>query len=344
MVVTRKRMVICDEDAAYVQALSTYIVSSINGIDITSYSEPERFFEDQESYDVALLGRVFLEILERDEQRKERYKDIFILTGDMNESMDSYRVIYKFQKMNTFLERLLQVGKESTLPERNHGVRPGWTGIFSPIRHELQLLFSLAYCKYKKEKEPLKTVLFLDLEENSLLTEFISSDHSKNITDYLYLLENEEISKEELLSCLSYTNGFAYLSPARYFQELLTVNEKQWETFFESIASLGFDEVIILFGDAFRGTALLMSQVEWLLLLVKDGDFYRRHNRQITSFIKKNKWELTAQEVNLPLSGTNLVKGGYRLENLLAGNLSQYALRALTEIERKTREKEGKGL
>ena len=339
---SRKKFIICDEDAAYVQALSTYIISSINSVEIISYSDKERFRNDRQEYDVALLGKAFVDVLEDDPGREKGYGELFILTNDMNESVLNYRVIYKFQKMDTFLGRLLRAGSGKRTTANRNGIRPGWVGIFSPIHHELQLLFSFAFCKQRKEKDPSKSVLFIDLEENSPIRELMDDESRKNITDYLYLLEDKEVSREELSDCLSYTAGFAYLSPARYFQELLKVNEKRWEAFFDSIAGLGFDEVVVLFGDSFRGSEVLLPQVGWLVLVTKEGDFYQCRSGQIKAFLKEKGWKPKIHGVNLPLSGAKLVNGSHQIERLLAGNISGYALRVIKEMEERGGSEAGK--
>lgn len=327
----RQRIIICDTDSAYVQALSTYFVSALRDTEIASYSKVERFLEDDGNYDVALLGREFIEALGGTAEMRDRFGQIFMLTGDINESNSNgdYGIVYKFQKMQLFMENVRQIRRDPQAALNHAGKQ--WTGIYSPMRHELQLVFALAYCRQKQEAEPEKRLLFLDLEENSLFSELVDAQATKNVTDYLYLLECEGVTEEELLGCLIHYEGFACLPPVKHFQELLTIGSLRWEKFFDSIATLGFDEVIVLFDGAFRGTEELFGRLQDLLLLVRDGDFYRKYDRQIYSFLKEKRRPMMVREAVLPLSGANLSDGTYQFEQLLDGNLSKYVKQALME-------------
>ena len=103
-------------------------------------------------------------------------------------------MLYKFQQMKSFLGTLRQYYGKDMDAFDTEGIKNGnWTGIYSPIRHELQLLFALAYAKQKREEKSEGELLFLDLEENSLLPELLADTGRENLMDYLYLLENDQV-------------------------------------------------------------------------------------------------------------------------------------------------------
>ena len=151
--------------------------------------------------------------------------------------------------------------------------------------------------------------------------------------DYLYLLENDQVEDEALLGCFSYYQGVSYLPPIRYFQELVSIDGKRWRRFFASIARLGFGQVVVLFDGSLRGMDALFDYLKELVLLGREGDFYHKYDRQIRSFIKERDRPMMVRETTLPLSGSNLADGTYRFEQLLSGNLSQYARRAIAKTE-----------
>ncbi|MBQ9631490.1 MAG: hypothetical protein IJV04_01030 [Lachnospiraceae bacterium] len=327
----KQRILICDEDGAYVRALCAYFISSGHNMEIASYSQTEHFSSERGVFDVSLLGKEFLRVLEKSGEDMSRFGKIFILTGDVNDSSREYTMLYKFQQMRSFLGTLQKYG--------NHGPRVDpsvldschWTGIYSPIRHELQLLFALAYAKQKREEKSEGELLFLDLEENSLLPELLVDTGRENLMDYLYLLENDQVEDEALLGCFSYYQGVSYLPPVRYFQELVSIDGKRWRRFFASIARLGFGQVVVLFDGSLRGMDALFDYLKELVLLGREGDFYHKYDRQIRSFIKERDRPMMVRETTLPLSGSNLADGTYRFEQLLSGNLSQYARRAIAK-------------
>ena len=325
----KQKILICDTDRAYLQALSTYFISSIRNAELSSYSSVERFCEDRGTYDVALLGREFVEIVREDTQKCEELGQIFILTGDIDEQDPDYQLVYKFQQMQSFISTIRSIYRKTE--EAKAPADQEWTGIFSPMRHELQLPFALAYCAQKQTAQPEKSLLFLDLEENSLFGEMTGFTHVQTVMDYLYLQENEHVAEEDLRGCLQWYQGFACLAPARYFQELIEVNPDRWQKFFASVTGLGFDQVVVLFDGSMRGMKGLFHYLHNLLLLGRDGDYYRKYDKQIRAFLKERKSPMAVRETVLPLTGASLSDGTYQFEQLLSGNLSQYARTALEE-------------
>ncbi len=328
----KQKIIICDTDSSYLKALCTYFLSSGLGLEIASYSVVERFLEEDRKFDVALLGKEFLNALDDCGADISRFGKIFVLTGDVNEVDEDYAVLYKFQQMKSFLGTLRQY--YGIIDDMSFENNSEWTGIYSPIRHELQLLFALALCKQKQNEAPDKNLLFLDLEENSLMSELVGIQEQKNVTDYLYLLENDDITKDELLSCLAYYDSISYLPAVRYFQELVAIDGRHWRRFFASIAQLGFGQVVVLFDGSLRGMDPLFDYLKDLILLGREGDFYRKYDRQIRSFLRDQNRPMMVRETLLPLSGANLVDGTYRFDQLLSGNLSSYARRAVKEASK----------
>ena len=324
----KQRILICDTDQAYARALSAYFISSGRNFEIASYSIPEKFAAERGAFDVSLLGKEFIQLMQERGIDASQFGRIFVLTGNVNESNGAYEVLYKFQQMKTFLNNVSQFPMRENL-QNGMQTAAEWTGIYSPVRHELQLLFALAYCDQKRKTRPEEGLLFLDLEENSLMSELVGDAQSKNLTDYLYLLETNNVSTEELIGCFSVYHGFSYLPPVRFFQELVSVSEGRWKKFFASIAGLGFGQIVVLFDGSLRGMNGLMHYLKDLVLVGREGDFYRKYEKQIRYFLQEKEQPMMVRETVLPLSGANLIDGTYRFEQLLSGNLSKYAKRAM---------------
>lgn len=324
----KQNIIICDRDEAYVQALSTYFFATIRGARITSYSDPDIFSMENGYFDIALLSDDFIKTVESVPGLKERLGKVFLLTGDINASSEDYTVLYKFQRMTNFMESIM--GEYASRSGESMPSNERWTGIFSPMRHELQLPFSLACCHYMHQINQDKRLLFLDLEDNSLFADLTGLYQTKNVTDYLYLLENDSVTNEELESCISSYQGFSCLAPVKYIQELAAVSNLRWERFFDSISRLGYQQIVVLFDASMRGIEELFSHLSDLLLLGRDGDYYRKYERQIYAFLNDHKQPMSVHQAALPLSGMNLNDGTYQFEQLLAGNLSSYA-RAVVE-------------
>ncbi|MBR1628465.1 MAG: hypothetical protein IJ679_04245, partial [Lachnospiraceae bacterium] len=309
----KQKIIICDTDSAYLRALCAYIISSGRRMELSSYSSIEKFQTENGIYDVALLGKAFLQNLEERGEDLSRFGKIFVLTGDINETGGEHTVLYKFQQMKGFLAKMQQYYSHNLSDEDIAKMGDvSWTGIYSPIRHELQLLFALAYCKQKKDENPEDGLLFVDLEENSLMGDMMPGMGKKNVTDYLYLLESNTVTRDELMGCISYYENFAYLSPVRYFQELVSIDGRRWRRFFSSLCELGYKHIVVLFDSSLRGMEALFDYLKDLVLVGREGDFYRKYDRQIQSFLKDRDRPMEVRETLLPLTGANLSDGTYR--------------------------------
>ena len=328
----KQRILLCDTDEAYVQALSAFLITTMKDLKLTCFSSVEGMINDTENYDISLISDEFAEAASGylNSNGGMRLGKIYLLCGTMGYSSDIYDVVYKFQPMREFVDSLCRVRNENI--RANTSVKCMWTGICSPIHHELQLPFALAYVAQLKNTEPASRILFMDLEDNSILPELCGFVPDRNITDYLYLLESEGIERGELLDCMCNVNGVSCLSPARYFQELTEVDPDKWRNLFLSIQELGFERVVILFDTSMRGMEVLLSCLDNLLLLGREGDYYRKYDRQIMNFISDRFSGLDTLATMLPLSGLNLTDGTYQLEHILAGNLSAYAREAMEAV------------
>lgn len=318
------RLLVCDEDKSYMDALAAYFVSLNLDIDITMYTTLEGFLSDDSSYDLGMMSKDFINHID-DEQRSRIKKYIYLADG-MDDSFEGMEVLYKFQQMSAFKKVILSMsGKRQ---KDNIKTNSLWVGITSPAHHELAGLFSMAYAKNESVGSYTGDVLFIDLDSNSILSELLENDGAKNITDYLYLLKGSGTDSDELKDCFSYYDSVTYLLPCKYYGETAGVSPEDWDDFFESIDSLAFKKIIVLFDDSLRGADNLLVRLKKLIVLNRQGDYYQKLAKKFNDYLQSSGFSIKPLNINLPLTAKNLDDGSYVVEQLLTGNLAKYVVKA----------------
>lgn len=315
-----RRLLICDTDGAYVEALTAYLMHALKGFSITTYTGTEGFAGDTGSYHISVLGEAFLPLVQ-EADAAERFGTVLYLcahTGDVN--CAGYPSVFKFQQMGTFVKTILSYAgvQASAKGDGCHSAKR-WIGIHSPVRHELQLPFALAYGRLLTGAS---RVLFLDMETNSILEELIDCAESRSLIDALYLSEEEE--NADITPLADYYEGMSYFAPMRNFGEAAAVTEEQWERLFAAAERTRFEVIVVLFDDGLQCTAALIKRLAEIVILDKPGDFYRKSKTKILRYLDGMSGGPDVRQITLPMSGNNLSDGTYRFEQLLQGNLGRF--------------------
>ncbi len=319
---TMRKLLICDTDTAYVKALTTYLMQALQGFSITMYTDTEAFSNDEEDYRVSLLGDEFLKDIDAKKTAGDtsRFGRILHLCSASGGDDAGYPAVFKFQQMGTFVKAILSYSDmRGSAESEDPGRKQRWYGIHSPIRHELQLPFAIAYGRMRARQE---RVLFLDLETNSIMEDLIDCEKSRSLLDALYLAE--EAAGADIAELADYYEGMFYLAPMRNFGEAVRVQPEQWERLFCSVRQADFDSVVVLFDDGVQCMSELFGCLEELILLCKPGDYYQKSKGKVLHYIESLPDRPVVQDVDLALSGGNLTDGTYRFEQLLEGNLGRF--------------------
>ena len=316
-----RKLLICDKDAAYVEALTAYLMHTLKGFSITTYTDTDAFAYEEETYRISLMGEDFLELLPETKEEKERFGVILYLCAKVGDDrFGEYPAIFKFQQMQTFVRTVFSYAQMNAADE-TAGTQAAkrWIGVHSPIRHELQLPFAIAYARKLTEQG---SVLFLDMETNSIMEELIDCGESKSLIDALYI--SEETGGAEIRGLTDYYEGISYLAPMRNFGEAAQVENEQWIRLFQAVDRTDYDMVVVLFDDGLQCVRELMEHLSELILLYKPGDYYHKSRHKVMRYIDTMEDAPTVRDINLAMSGSNLTDGTYRFEQLLQGNLGRF--------------------
>jgi len=82
-------------------------------------------------------------------------------------------------------------------------------GVFSPIKHEMQMMFSLLYARNAAKNGK---VLYINLMEFSGFSELFG-ETEYDLSDVMMLLRNEEYTVEDIGSYIYEMDQFSYICP-----------------------------------------------------------------------------------------------------------------------------------
>lgn len=304
-----ERIIICDEDQAYVEALSRYLLGCDPELKIHTYTNVEQFQLDSE-YGVGLLSKHFLERYDQMDNR-ERIHHILHMTESAGDKYGEYRTIYKFQSMEKFRKILVQEQWQlkSMKPEKMPG-QTRFIGIYSPMSHELLLPFTLLLAEqYAKAGR----TLLVDMQENSMIMNLLQLREEKTIIDYIYFLESEKqkrVNMEippamqrvpgEIEKFIEMYGDLAILPPVRIPSEIAYVTSGEWSDLLTGIRNERFETVLLLFDRVHCGFEQMLLECDQLILVGKQGGFYRSREEKLLTFLKVRGMEKITKQIYLP--------------------------------------------
>lgn len=323
---TEKKIVVCDKDREYVTAFVSYLVEHIPNVTIHSYTSEEMFLNSEATYQVGILSRDFLEVLEF--SGKEIVEEKFYLCDERAAvEYEHLPMVYKYQSMEIveeMLKRMLHKEAEDWWGEEESKTKV--IGIYSPISHELSMPFGLALCQVFREQG---RVLFLDIEEISIMGVMMGQSCQKSLMDFLYLVVQQE--KINLTEFVRSFMGIDYLCPFAGPEELNDIKEEAWTQLMRCVRSLGYDTVVVLFGRTLPGFRRILNFCQELIVLGKPGDYYQMSQRNFVEYLQRVCENIHLKQVSLPMSAGNLVDGTYAMEELIQGNLGLFVKKVMQE-------------
>ena len=323
---------LCDLDSDYILRFASHLME-IPNVSVHIFTTTEGFFMDESDYDVTILTDEFQDIV--DFRSKGRAGHKYLLTEDTKDQED---YIYKYQAVDKIINEiheLRKIGIDRAFQENNKG-KSKLVGIYSPANHELSLPFSMAVSQnYRAEGR----VLFLDLEEVSILTRLMGNICERNLMDLLYEVSTEE--KPDISKYITSFMGFDYVSPFENPNEISEIEEVTWEKFFGILEGSNYDAIVILFGRTINGFSRFIGRLSKLYLLGRPGDYFKMSQDFFLDYMRRINAEDLVESVMLPMSAGNLSDGTYQIEELLQGNLGVFVKRLVSANSKRVMENYG---
>jgi hypothetical protein len=311
-------LLICDEDSAYVNALSEYLCGRKKRISVVVHTQIDSFLNGTGHFDLALLGKTFLESYESQHPDYEIDRMLY-LSENVGENLTSYDIFYKFQSMSNLNDTISKLRYENPLCG-NSNQCTDFIGIYSPIYHDLRLPFALtlAHVMSKKQK-----VLFLDLEVFSVLPNLLNNvNFDKSFTDIVYLMESQG-DDFQLNEHVVFYEDIAILPSIKNPKDLFLIQNETWMNLYRLITASGYG-LVILFDQLFPYAITLFEEMSELVLLGKQEAFYGYTMKRCEEFFSEKELSEKLHLVELNMSAAQLRRDSYSLSSLMEGNLGSF--------------------
>ena len=314
---------LCDVNDSYILKFASFLMDKME-VGIHIFTTTESFYCDEGNYDVAIMSEDFKEIADFKPKGKMGHR--YFLCENREEEAEN--CIYKYQAVTDILEKIPQLLKIETVGAniKKSNNKTKLIGVYSPVAHELQLPFSMALgqsCKPAGGR-----VLFLDIEEISILPKLIGKTCERNLMDLLYVVDIG-IGDIDLNEYIRSTMGFDYVQPFLNPNEVSEVDASAWQHLFELLKQTNYDAIVVLFGRTINGFDKCLGMLDKLYLLEKTGDYFRKSQEMFLDYIERLGLEVDIEDVVLPMTVGNLSDSPYQLEELLHGNLGAFVKRLI---------------
>ena len=315
------RVLLCDTDREYAEAMTEYMIACGGKYHITSCSCPDRIYEIADRYDVSLIGEGFSSCIPRINELSSN--KIIYLQPTHKEKDDPPNIapkdniisIDKYGSMDEVTSAINRVCLGLTNDSRKRKAK--LLGIYSPMRHDLQLPISLTLCSVLSQEG--KNPIFIDLEELSILEALIDND--RDLTELLYLQESG--ASYDIREHIGFTGDFSYLPPMKNLSEIAYITESQWMRLMDSCCDFEYDTVVVLFDHLLQGFENILRNMTELILITKSGEYYKQSEGLFTKYLESREIDIPKRRLCVDLNAANLPAGGYDLNSLMRGNLGE---------------------
>lgn len=311
---------LCDLNSEYILKVAGQLMEKAQVV-VHVFTTPEGFFSCENDFDVCVLTKEFEEISGFRPKGSSGHK-YFICETDTSED----DCIYRYQSIDKIFDsirELREIGQRAGTKKSNE--KSKFTGVYSPVCHELQLPFSMALCQSLGTEG---RVLFLDLEEISIIRTLVGKASERNIMDLLFEISTSPQSIELSRYTKSFMS-FDYIEPFLNPNEIGEIDEDTWLELFELLAKSDYSQIVVLFGRAVNGFSRLLGFMNQTYVLSRPGDYFRKSQEAFMDYLNRIDMVIDAKCVSLPMSASNLSDGTYQLEELLQGNLGMYVNKIL---------------
>ena len=288
---TKAKVAVFDKDKGYRERFADYLMNyKAAEMELAVFTSASFFQEalNEQKFHLVVLGKGYEEVLSR---VKTKCVPVLILTeyveSYVNESTEMLeeRVVYlsKYQSMDGITKQMqLMTNGKGKVQVVNGGLEI--IGVISPVRHEMQMLFSMLFAKNTARKE---RVLYINLLNFSGFSE-IFGELEYDIGDMVLLLREENSKKESLLECIYENEMFSYIPPflnpenVQEFSSLDIANLLEWIRI-----NTEFRVIVLDIGTNVKNLVGILSLCTRIFCLNKRGYLFDVQRKQFELYLER---------------------------------------------------------
>ena len=325
---------IYDKDKEYRERFVDYLMQyKAEEMELSVFSEETYFLNalHVDNYHLVILGCGYEELLF---QIKSIGIPILILTEYMQdyvrESLDleDKQIFYttKYQSMDVITKRMLLMTEGMRVHKMpvtgSHKLEI--IGVFSPIKHELQMMFSLLYAGNLGKEEK---VLYINLMEFSGFSELFG-EQDYDLSDVIMLIRNDGYISKDIHTYIYEMDHFSYICPFTNPENVKEVKESDIKKLLELIAEYTDYRTIILdIGTGITDYGKLLLNCNKIYSLEKRGYLFEIQIIQFYAYLEKlgdSSLLERIESIEIPYQSKIVFGGGNLLERLNWSELGDF--------------------
>lgn len=290
----RVKVAVYDADKGYRERFADYLMSyKATEIELAVFTNEQFFFEalNVDKFHLFVLGSGYEAVLSHTRSLKV---PILILT----ESAQSYVketiemadecVVYtsKYQSMDKIIRKMQMMAEAEERKGKTSVVQRTFevVGVFSPVRHEMQMLFSMLFAGNAGKE---RRVLYVNLLEFSGFSEMFG-ETEYDLSDAVLQVRESEIRMERFLACIYESEGVSYISPMANPENLREISGQDVQFLLEAIARYTDYQMVVLdMGLNVRDFAKVLTKCDRIYCLCKRGYLFEIQERQFFEYLEK---------------------------------------------------------
>lgn len=327
----------CDTDEVYRSRFVAYLMGhKAKEMTVCAFSAPELLLEhmEKQNYDLIILGDGCAPLEKNLRQMKipvlklvEQLPEFVAEEMDYKTDVRSTRTeVFKYQPVENILHEIQVLtggypGRCMTTVASGLEV----IGVYSPVKHEMQVPFSLLLATMLSEK---RKILYLNFMKFSGLLQNFGFAGNSDMGDVVLRLRKGRLTRETFSRSVYETETFGYVPPFFNPEQLGELSEGDFLRLINFLREeTGYETVVIDFGTGVQSLAKLLGGCSSCYCLVKKGFFYEGQTEEFFRYLEKGEnRELRErlQVVELPFSAKGIRGGGNVLEQLLWSEFGDY--------------------
>ncbi|MCR4999538.1 MAG: hypothetical protein K6A05_06855 [Lachnospiraceae bacterium] len=326
------KLMLCDKDGAYIDALLQQIVRENPDIQVTAFSEEADFLRAKGSFDIAVMAEDFLAIYESGSAENLQLQQVMQLIAIKDTAREEYAAVPKYQSTSAMIAQIRKAAGQEVLCHAMNQRKGGNQVIcvYSPVQHELKLPVALCISHWCSQRNP---VLFLNLEEMSAQSLFMDTEGRKDLLDLLYVAESRRGEGLELQDFLCEEEGVQFIPPINSPAEVAYITGEQWMNCRERIQEQFTGTVIVLLDHIVQGFEQMLMSCDGLILLTKPGQYYRYQMETFRrAFLQNRNLSCWVHPMVLPMSAAKIGEANYSLSKLLRSKLAEEVGKELENV------------
>ena len=333
---SKRKVAIYDLDQTYRERFADYLMGhKAEEMEIAIFSQKDYFLDalDTEHYQLAVLGRGYDEVEKVVEGKKI---PVLVLEEEWpgsgkNRKYQEYAAektafpeeeVWHILKYQSTEEIVRQMYLLTDVRRRKEQILMGTPkaeiiGIFSPVKHEMQMMFSLLYAEnLSKERK----TLYVNFMEYSGFSRLFGTEKEYDLGDLVLQLRDGQLHQEECYRCIGEIENFSYLYPFQNPENLLEIGGEDIQRLLDAvIKNMGFESIVIDFGPQIKNFPEILELCTLVHCIGKNGYYFECQMEEFSDYLKRTMTESFFERfriVDLPFQAKWIHGGGNLIEQL----------------------------